>query len=448
MDILKEQIDKLNAKLKIKVEPKDYKAGYDSALKSYRKQMNLPGFRPGAVPMSVVKKKVGRYLLAEELNKVLNDSIYTYLKDNNIDVLGTPLPLQEGESGDWEKPDIFEFEYELGLAPAFETKVSSRDKIKYYKIQIDDKMVNDEVERMQKMYGKLEDAEVSSEGDIVKGLFEELDVEGMIVEEGIKNESSVGLNYIESDELKNKLTGIKLGDSITLNPFDITENHNELGRIFSITHEQVHDIKTNFRFTVSEIKHVEPSEINDEFFEKIYGQDGIKSLEEMKVKIREQLSQSYVTDSDRMFMRDASDYFIKKYKIALPDEFLKKWIQQSSEKPVTPEEIEKDYENYSKSLKWQLITNEMIKKFDIKVEEEEIRNEARELLIRNYSAYGYPTPEGDALEETVNRVLENQEEQKRLIDMIFDKKIMNFLKENMKIAEKDVSFEKFKDLAE
>lgn len=447
MNIVQENIDKLNAKLKIALSPADYKEKYDTALKTYRKQMNLPGFRPGAVPMGVVKKKVGRHLLAEEINKVLSESIYNYINENKIDVLGTPLPLEEGEKGDWENPSEFEFTYELGLAPDLNIEVSSKDKIKYFIIQVDDTMIDKEVERMRKMYGTLGDTEVANEEDVIKGEFAELDTEGNVKEGGIQNISSVGLNYIESDGLKERLTGIKLGDRIVLNPFEITENHGEIGRILSITHDQVHDLTSNFAFTVSEIKHVEPSEIDQEFFNKIYGEDNVKSLDEMKVKIKTQLDEAYVSESDRLFMRDASDHYISKYKVELPDEFLKRWIQRSSENPVTPEQVEQDYKNYSMSLKWQLITNEMIKKFDLKLEEEEVLNEAKGFIVKNYASYGYPIPPEEELNETAQRVLQNQEERKKLVDVIFDKKIKDHLKENMKISEKEVSFDKFVEMA-
>ncbi len=447
MDIVQENIDKLNAKLKIKLSPEDYKEKYDSALKSYRKQMNLPGFRPGAVPMGVVKKKVGRYLLAEEINKVLSDSIYKYINENKIDVLGTPLPLAEGEKGDWENPESFEFEYELGLAPDFDIEVGSKDKIKYYIIKVDDKLIKGEVERMQKMYGSMIDAEKASEGDVIKGDFKELQEDGLVKEDGIQNASSVALNYIEGEKLKKQLTGIKKGEVLNINPFEITENHGELGRILNITHDQVHELKSNFQFLITEIKHIEPAEINQEFFDKVYGKDNVSSQEEMNDKIKTQLEGSYVQESDRMFMRDASDHFLAKYKLELPDEFLKRWIQKSSEEPVTPEQVEQDYTNYSNSLKWQLITNEMIKKFDIKMEEGELVNEAKNLLVRNYTSYGYPVPADEELQETAMRVLQNNDERKKLVDSIFDRKILAHLNENMKISEKEISFDKFVELA-
>ncbi|MEM7163690.1 MAG: trigger factor [Bacteroidota bacterium] len=330
MNIVQENIDKLNAKLKITLDPQDYKEKYDSALKTYRKQMNIPGFRPGAVPMGVVKKKVGRYLLAEEINKVLSDSIYNYINENEIDVLGTPLPLAEGEKGDWENPNSFEFEYELGLAPDFEVNVNTKDKIKYHIIKVDDKLIDGEVERMQKMYGSLADVEKSTEGDVLKGTFKELDEDGSIKDGGIENESSVGLNYIEGEKLKKQLTGISIGEKVTINPFEVTENHNEIGRILGITPEEVHDLSSDFEFEVKEIKHIESAEVNQEFFDKIYGEGNVKSIEEMQEKIKTQLESSYVQESDRMFMRDASDYFLGKYKLELPDEFLKRWIQKSS----------------------------------------------------------------------------------------------------------------------
>ncbi|NND78010.1 MAG: trigger factor [Flavobacteriales bacterium] len=447
MNIVQENIDRLNAKLKIVLSPDDYATQYDTALRSYRKQMNMPGFRPGTIPMGVVKKKVGRHLLAEEINKVLSESIYKYITENKIDVLGTPLPLAEGEKGDWDDPKDFEFEYELGLAPELDVKVSSKDKVKYYIIKVDDKMIDQEVERMQKMYGKLMDAEVSSDEDVIKGVFVELDENGDIKEGGIMNESSVGLNYIENEDLKKQLTGIKIGDTVDLDPEHITSNHGELGRILNITHDQVHDLNTKFKFTIKEIKHVELSEINQELFDKIYGEGNVNSIDEMKAKIKAQLDDAYVTESDRMFMRDASDHFISKHKVQLPDEFLKRWIQRSSEKPVTPEQVEQDYNNYAMSLKWQLITNEMIKNFGLKLEEDEVLNEAKSLIVRNYAQYGYPSPADEELQETAVRVLQNQDERKKLVDAIFDRKIKDYLKENMKLSEKEVSFDKFVELA-
>lgn len=449
MNIEKESIDELNALLKVTVEKEDYLESYTKTLKTYSKQMNLPGFRAGKVPVGVVKKKYGKSLLAEELQKVLDSSINEYIKSNELKVLGQPLPVVEGEKGDWDDPNQFEFTYELGLAPEFAVNVSSKHKVTFYKVKIDDKMVEEEVDRIRRRYGKLSDSDKAGPKDMLMGEFVELREDGLEKEDGIRHKSTIGLEYVEDKKSKKRLSGVKIGDIIEVDPQKLSHSHDDLGRMLGITHEQVHELpkKLKFNFEVNEIKELTPAEMNEEFFGKILPPEKDQSENGLKEYIREGLAEHFMNDSELMFKRDVNRYFSDKLKLSLPDGFLKKWIELSSEGKTSLEEVESGYEEYANGIKWQLIKNKIISENDIKVEFEEALDHTKGLLTKNYVQYGMPAPEEEELNNAAMKYLQDRDQVEQIFDMLYEKKVLDIVKDNIKLVEKDVSFDKFKDIA-
>ena len=449
MNITEEKISDLNSLLKVKVEQADYLPKYEKILKDYSKTMNVPGFRKGKVPVGMVKKKYGKGILAEEIQKLLDASIHNYIKEKELKVLGQPLPVRDAENGDWDAPVDFDFTYELGLAPEFSIGLSDNYDLEKYKVKVDDKMITEELDRLTRRYGKVADVEKSSEKDLLIGDFIELREDGLEKEEGIRNRSTIGLEYVEDKKIKKKLIGLRAGDRVELNPETLAKDHDDLGRMLGITHEEVHHLGHRlFAFEIAEVKALTPAEMNEEFLSKVLPSDGEQSEKALKDYIKNELSSHFAKDSEVLFKRDANRYFSKKLNIALPNEFLKKWIELSNEGKLKPEEIEASYEDYANSIKWQLIKNKLITEEKIKVEFDDAISHVQELLKSNYRNYGMPEPAEEELKESAFRIMQNREEVEKIFDSLYEERIMELLNTKAKVKEKELSFDKFKEMAE
>ncbi len=447
MHITEEKIDTQNALLKIKLEPNDYSAQYDDALKKYRKQITLPGFRAGKVPMGMVKQRYGKSLLAEELNKVLNENIQKYISENQLQVLGSPIPSEShNEQGDWDNPSDFEFVYELGLAPDLKVDITKKDKFDFYKIKVEDKMLDEQINNIARRYGKMSEAKEAGDTDMLIGDFVELDESDEVKVGGVMNQATISLEYVEKSEQK-KFSGKKVGDEVVVDPHKVSRGHDDLAKMLGVSHDEVHDINTNYKFIIREIKHMEPAELNQEFFNKIFGEGVVKDEKEFRAKITEDLEKGFLQDSDRLFKRDITNKLIADYNPSLPDEFLKRWIRMTNEKPVTAEEVERDYDQYQKSLQWQLIFNYLVEKKEIKIENEEVIKRTMDMMASQYAQYGMPAPEEPELRETAMRVLSNQDESRKVYDMLYDEKLVEYIRENATVKEKSVSYDEFVEMA-
>jgi trigger factor len=449
MNIQKEIIDDLNALLKVKVEKEDYFESYSKKLKEYSKQAQLPGFRAGKVPVGIIKKRFGKSFLAEEIQKVLDKSIHEYIQSNKLNVLGQPLPLSDKDVGDWEDPSDFMFTYEIGLAPDFEVGLSTKYKVPYYTVKVDKKMADDEVDRVRRRYGSLSESSAVRATDMILGTLNELREDGLPKEGGITHSSTIGMEYIDDKRSKKSLLGKIVGDKVVVNPHKLSHSHDDLGRMLGITHEQVHALspKAQFELSINEIKQLTPADLNEEFFAKVLPEGTDQSEVALRTQITDGLMSHFAKDSELLFKRDMSRYFAKKLKLSLPDEFLKKWIEKSGEKKSSKEEIEAGYEEYSNSIKWQLIKNKLISEQEIKVEFSEVMDFAMEQLRGNYMQYGMPAPPEEELKEHANRYLQNREQMEQLFDMLYEEKVLEAAKSNIKLSEKEVSFDKFKDIA-
>ncbi len=446
MDIVKEQVDDLNAKLKVKVEPADYKEKVDQTLKQYRKQANIPGFRKGKVPAGMVKKMYGKAVLVEEVNKVLQDEVYKYILGEKLSILGSPIPVDTEINWETEE-EGFEFEYELGLRPDIEVKISGRNSLPYYKIKASDEMINRSVEDYAKRYGKMEEAEDVKETDLCFGSFVQLDAEGNELEGGIQHQASVAVDLITKEETKNDFLSAKKGDTLSFNVKDSFENMTDIASMLNIDKEQLEMITGDFKFTIEKITRLIPAELNQELFDKVYGEGAVDSEEAFRNRIAEEIETHFVQESDRKFFNDAVDYLIEKTKFDMPHEFLKKWLQTSGEKPITAEEIEKDYEQYEKTLRWQLIESQVMEDNDLEVTEEDMKEETKKIIGSNFAQYGQPAPEGKEMDDIVSRVLSNQEEARRVQEQLVNAKIMNHFKSTFKLKEKETSWDDFLKLA-
>jgi trigger factor len=448
MEIKQEKVDKLNALLKVKVSPTDYNEKVDETLKTYRKQANIPGFRPGKVPMGLIKKKYGPSVVAEEVNKVVNNALYEHITDNKVDILGNPMPKNDEESDiDWENPSEMEFTYEIGLAPEFDVKLSKKDKVTYHKVKVDAKVIDTQVEDFAKRYGKLVPADKSEAKDMLLGSFKELDGGGNEKDGGILHTSTISVEMLENEEMKKKLTGLKVGDSVVLDPETVSKGDADKAAMLGIKSEELDGISDEFEYTVTEIKRMQPASVNSQLFDKIYGEGNVTTEEEFRSKIQTEMELMFNKDSDRVFKKHLSEKLVDKMKLKLPDDFLKRWILATNDKDISVEQVEEEYDQYSNQLKWQLIENKIIAENELKVEQEEVVEYTKNLLAQQYAQYGMPAPEEEALAESAVKVLQNQDEAKKVYEAIYETKIIAFAKENIKIEEKELSYEDFVKVA-
>lgn len=446
MNISQEKVDDLNALLKVQLTEEDYKDKVDKVLKDYRKNANIPGFRKGQVPMGIIKKKVGTSALVEEINKILSDNLHKYITENELDILGNPLPkLDQQEKIDWENQTNFEFVYEVGLSPQFEVEISDKIKFDKYVIKASDDVIEKQITDLRKRYGKMTNPEVAEQEDMLYGKFNELEGEE-IKAGGINHSSVIIIDAVTDKKLQKELVGKKPGDVIDLDPKKVSENESDQAAAIGVKVEELKNITSKFRFTVEKINRMIPAELNQDFFDKLFGPDAVKTEKELKEKVKEELEKGLVLDSDKKLRADIQDSFMKKLKLDLPNDFLKKWIKASNEKPISDEQIEAEYDQYAKGLKWQLIENKIIKDNDIKVEHEEVIDYTKGLLTQQMANMGMPSGDDKELTETAHRVLQNEQEARNIYANLYDSKLMELYKSNFKLKEKEIDYDSFIEL--
>ena len=444
MNITQENVDELNAVLRVKVVAEDYLPKVENALKEHQKKASVPGFRPGKVPSGMIKKMYGKSILVEAINKLLNDSLYTYLNENKIEVLGNPLPkLDSGIHIDWDNQKEFEFLYEMGLAPKFNVELSAKDKFTYKTVKIDETLINKYITDISKRYGKVETVDISEESDLLNGDFVELDANGEILAGGIFKTASIFLDRVKDETTKKALIGLKRDDKVVLDAQKLSDNPVDIATMLGIEKEAAEKITAKVQFTVKNISRLAGSDINQELFDKIYGEGTISSAEEFKAKIKDELSVMFVNDSERKFYNDVVEYLMDKINFNLPTEFLKRWIVAVNEKPVTPEQVEAEFEGYSKGLKWSLIENKIIKDNAIQVSNEEVIESTKQMILEQFGKYD-PTPmDAEALNSTTQRVLSNKEEAKKIYEKLYGEKVMTLFKSKFTLENKELSYDDF-----
>ena len=434
MNITKENIDALNSIVKIDITSDDYQSKVDDILKDYRKKANIPGFRKGHVPMGLVKKQYGKSVLIDEVNKLLQDSLNKFLVEEKLDVLGNPLPKVQDDFS-WDE-DKFTFEFELGLAPEFDVNLAPKKAITAYKIVADDKMIEDQIKSIQEQYGKMKTQEAIEENSNITGTF-------VNEEKEIEKKSTIKLDKIKGKTNAKKFIGKKVGDSIDLKSKGLFTDDHMLMNILGISHDDLHDFNEPLKFTIEEITETELAELNQEFFDKIFGKDVVKSLEELKAKLVEDAEKQFSTQADQQLLNAVTESLIENTKFDLPAEFLQKWLAVAGEKPLSSEEAVEEYNRSEKGLRYQLIEGKISKDNNIQVSYEDLKEYAKGYIKTQMAQYGNLSPEEKELEEIADRVLANQEEAKKLSDQLMNEKLLTFFKENMKLKTKEVTYEEF-----
>lgn len=448
MNVIRQDVDAINAVLKVEIAPADYQDKVKAALDKYRKNAKVPGFRPGHVPMGMIQKQYGKAVLVDELNKQVNAALYKYIEENKIEILGNPIPKEGVEVvGSFEQPDVFQFEYEIGITPKIEVPISSKSKYDYVKVKIDSKLVDKQIDDLRRRYGKLISVDAVGEGDMILAQFVELKDDETVLEGGIMHSSTFSMEFAEDKKVKEKLLGKVKGDKIVVNPTTVSRGAKDTAAMLGIQEEDLATISDKFQMTITEIKRMEMADLNQDLFDKLFGPGTITTEKELRDRISKDLVDMFANDSDRLLTRDIFNDLVEKTKVDLPSKFLKRWIKLSTENPITEEQIENEFDGYAKSLKWQLIQGNIFKTNEIKLDNQEVIDFTKSLLVSNYAQYGIPAPEDAELSASAMQVLQNKEEATRVFDMLAEQKMTQFFKNTVKLNEKEVSYDAFVEMA-
>jgi len=434
MNITKENIDALNAVVKVEISAADYKEKVDKILQDYRLKANIPGFRKGHVPMGMVKKQYGKSIMIDEVNKLLQDSLNNFLIEEKLDILGNPLPKMQDDFS-WEAEN-YSFEFELGLAPEFKIDLDAKKKITQYNIIADKELLKKEIDNITKRYGKLVIKDVVAEGVNIAGTF-------VNDEKEINKKATISFDTIKGKANQKKFLGLKVGDVVVVNTKGLFDDDHKLMGALGVDHDAIHGLDIDVTFTIEEINVNEPAEINQELFDKIFGADVVKSEEELKAKIKEDAEKQFQSQADQQLLNAVTEYLVENTKFDLPAEFLKKWLAVAGEKPMTPEQAAEEFEKSEKGLRYQLIEGKVLKDNELQINIEELKDFTKGFVKTQMAQYGQLNPEEKELDEIVQRVLSNQDETKRLQEQLVSQKLLNFYKENITFKVKDVNYEEF-----
>ncbi|SHF51841.1 trigger factor [Mariniphaga anaerophila] len=449
MKVTRENIDNVNAVIKVLIEKSDYEQSVEDTLKDYRHKASIPGFRPGKAPMGLIKRRFEKSVMVEEINKVLSQNLTRYLVDEKLQVLGEPLASTEHQKPiDWENDEAFEFAFDVALAPTVEVPLSEEDKLQYFTIKVSDDMVEEQVNMITSQMGQNVDADEAKDKSLVRGDFVELDEEGNPKEDGIKADGVLlSVDLIKNEEIKKQFLGKQKGEVLTFDPVAAYEDRHEVGHLLKISHEQADELNSNFSFTITEILDYQKAELNEELYKKIYGEDtDVKTEEDLRNKLKEEIANSLLHSSDTRFAYDTRDALVEKVNPELPEAFLKRWLKEAN-KEATDEQIEKDFDGFLKDLRWQLIKDFIIKENELKVEDEEAVDLAKKIAHAQYSQYGiYNAPE-DQLESFAKMILEKPEEKERLYSKILEDKVIDVVKGKVTLESKEVTREEFEEMA-
>ncbi|NDV45998.1 trigger factor [Paludibacter sp. 221] len=449
MNIAKKEIDQNNATLTISIEKADYADKVEKTLRDYRKKANMPGFRPGMVPMNLMKKMYGKSILAEEINKQVSETLYDYIRENNINILGEPLPNEtEQPEIDFDTQENFEFVFDIAIAPEFDVNLTQKDKITYYNIKVSDDMIDNQVKAYTGRYGKYIQEEEVEEKDMVKGDLFELEG-GKVKDGGIHVEGAVLTPaYMQDEDQKKLFVGAKKGDVIVFDPKKAYENVNEVSSMLKISKEQAETFNSECQITIEGITRYHEAEVNQELFDKIYGEGIVKTEAEFHEKIKESIQVNLKEDSDYKFALDARDTLVKKLKdVQFPDEFLKRWLITTNE-TLTAEKLGEDYPKMIEDLKWHLTKDKLMKANDIKVEPAEVEEYAKKVARAQFAQYGMIGIEDDILTNYAQDMLKKEDTIRNIVDKVAEDKVLATVKKSVKITEKEVSIEEFNKMFE
>ncbi|WP_299124843.1 trigger factor [uncultured Winogradskyella sp.] len=434
MNITRENIDALNAVVKVDIAKEDYSDKVEKILTDYRKSANIPGFRKGHVPMGMVKKQYGKAVLVDEVNKLLQDALGKYLVEEKLDVLGNPLPKAQDDL-DWDA-DAFTFEFELGLAPEFDVNLKSKKAITHYNIVADNKMIDNQIEHIQKQYGKIiSQNEVTKDSEITGTFFNE--------EKNIDNSTMITLDKLKGKTNPKKFIGAKVGDVISLKTKGLFNDDHDLMTFLKVSHDDAHGLDVEVNFEVTEINGRELADLDQDLFDKLFGAKAVTSVTELKEKIKEDSEKQFAQQGDQKLLNDVTEYLVENTKFDLPASFLQKWMQTAGEEEMSEEQAKEEYEKSEKSMRYQLIEGKLIQEHNLQVQFEDLKAYSMEMIKGQMAQFGQMNPSEKELEDIAARILGNQEEVKRLSEQLMSQKLLNLYKTEANIKTKEITYDDF-----
>ena len=440
--------DKINGLLTMTVEAADYQDAVEKTLKNYRKKAQVPGFRPGMVPMGMIKKQYGTAAKVDEVNKVLGEKLYAYIQENKIQMLGEPLPNEKQVPQDFEKDEDLTFVFDIAVAPEFKAELTAKDKIDYYTIKVDDKLINDQVAMYQSQAGEFVKADVFSGNDTITGDIRELDENGNTKEGGITTEGAMVMPaYIKDEDQRKLFDGAKPGDIITFNPKKAyPDNDAEVAALLKVQKDDIKDLAADFSYQITEIRHFQPAEVDQKLFDRVFGEGTVKDEQEFRQKIADNIAPQLQQNSDYKFMLDVRAYLEEKVgKLEFPEALLKRVMMQNN-KDKGADYVEKNFEGSIKELAWHLIKEQIVAANQIKVEEADLKAVAKEAIRAQFAQYGMSNVPDDVLENYANEQLKKRENVDNFVDRAVDMKMTEVLKNVVKLNEKSVTLEEFNKL--
>ncbi|MGE5427551.1 MAG: trigger factor [Methylococcaceae bacterium] len=450
MNITRENIDELNAILTVAVEKNDYETTVNDVLKNYRKKANMPGFRPGMVPAGLIKKMYGKAALADEVNKLISNSLMNYIRTENLNILGEPLPNEEKQQSiDWDNQTDFSFVFDIGLAPSFDVKLDKEVVLPYYSIVADEEMVNKQVDAYASRLGQNKPVETVEEKDTVRGTFVQLDEQGNELAEGVKAEGVViAIDIMKDEAVKASFLGKKAGDVLVFDPVKAYDNRHEVGHMLNISHEAAETITGEFKFTIEEVLRFEKAEINEDFFTKVYGEgSGITTEEEFRARVKSEMEENFIYSGNYKFAVDARKHFQDTIQFELPKEFLKRWIKATNQK-MSDEVIEKEFDSFMEDLKWQLVQDKIVKDNELKITEEDVNKVAKEMAAMQFRQYGLNNIPDEHLENYAGHMMKNEEERRKIVAKAQEDLITATIKDKVTLDTKAISFDEFNRMLE
>ena len=437
MKVSKKDIDKLNSIISIDIEKNDFESNVENVLKDYRKRANIPGFRKGHTPIGLIKKQYGLSVKVDEINKLIQKGLSDYLSNEKLAILGNPVPVEKNNI-DW-NTDKLTFDFEIGLSPKLEVSLKNKKAIPSFEIDVDKKMIDDQIKNIQNQYGKLL-AQNRIEDDFeINGNFKNEDFK-------IDNKSNFKLKDIKGKSNKELLKKLTIGDSVELKTKGLFTKDSDLTFHLKIDDQKKDEIKV-VNFSLTEINKRVPADLDQELFDKLFGKNSIKSVTELKDKLKKDAESNFANQTDQKLLNDITEYLIDNTKFELPDKFLKKWMQTAGEKKLTEQEANEEYEKSEKGLRYQLIEAKIIEQNDIKIDHIKIKDFAKELIKSQMKQYGQNSPEEKELESIAQRILSNKDEVKRISDQLLSKELLELFKNNLKFKKNKVSYEKFIEMA-
>lgn len=444
MQITREDIDSLNAILAIHVEEADYAEAVDKSIRNLKQKVNVPGFRPGMVPTGMIKKMYGRQVLSEEVGRITVDNLYKYLEEQHIDFLGNPLPNLERNQIDWDNQKEFTFYYDLGLAPQFQVTIPHDETFRHLKVEVEGAVLADELERLRRRYGRSMNAESVEEKDLVAGQITELGEDGQPKEGGLDKQTYIILDKIEDESVRQKFLGAKVGDEIVFDPRTAYKDEVTASIYLGVKPEEVKDLSGQFRMAISTITRLVPSDMNQEFFDKVFGEGQVGSEEEFTERIRQLLASDMQGESNAKLFNEIRKSILAHTRFELPDAFLKRWIKvkNSEEKDFNPERVDEEYDSGRDVIRWELIRKKIVNDQQIQITNEEMMGEARRTVVNRLNQMGYSLPE-ERVDEAARRLLGSEQEAEKIVNFLYEIKALEYLKTQVTIQEESIGYEAF-----